>query len=150
MFIIRMKYRDSIKGALQSCRVCPMELTTFQFKTFAGHYALENEWACVFHAQSVLFKLLPCHPCHDPGLCGGRSLSRRSVGSCHQGLCCLWVGHRRQWHAPRNGELQGTLGITKHTFSVKMCVATTPKKHGMMVSFFHSQQVLRSLGVGNF
>lgn len=60
MFIIRMKYRDSIKGGLQSCRVCPMELTTFEFSTFAGHYALENEWACIFHALTQCSLLIFC------------------------------------------------------------------------------------------
>ena len=57
---LSLKYRDSIKGGLQSCRVCPMELTTLQFSTFAGHYALENEWACIFHALTQCSLLIFC------------------------------------------------------------------------------------------
>ena len=46
-------------------------------------------------------------------------------------------------------DVEGSLGISKHTLRVNMCVPTTSKKHCTLVSFFHSQQVFRSLGVGD-
>lgn len=161
MFIIRIKYRDSIKGGLQSCRVCPMELTTFEFKTFASHYALENEWACVFHALTqcsllIFCDSLFCSYCFHVilamilGFAEGVRSAEEALAVATKACVVCGLDIDVNDMPPEMEGCKEPLELLSHTFSVKMCVPTTSKKTGMLVSFFHSQQVFRSLGVGNF